>query len=655
MKKYFIILALLLVIIYWFFGFVNFDWIENLELVFLNFRFKLRGPIEHSDIVKIVAIDDHSLSYLYENEGNSWPLSRDVYARAIDKLAKAGVKSIVMDISFDSYRDKGRQGDEKFAQTLFMYPYVSIGTILVNNKDEFYNLDPQYRERIIKSQDYKKFAYKIANINKYYEPEYFSIYKMIPPADIFEYTVYGYGTFEIGLPDADGYYHSIPLIINEDFSKKEGQGSLLLLPNLDILGLAAFLDLKAGEWVWDIENKKINMGDKLEFPVDSNGYYNINYYGKKAFAEISLVDVLNEDIETLKKMFSNKMVFFGYTAQAKGIFDVRPTPFNNNEAGIQLHATLLANILEGDHFYRLPFWLNLLLIFVLLLISFYILQIPVLKYSIILDLLLIVSINIINYLLFINNIWMDLFYLDFVLIVYLLFNVITKVIHEYRERMKTKSYFSRYVPEEVVEQILSDPSLINPGGEEKELTVLFTDIVGFTAISEQLTPSELVRLLNEYLSEMSYIIKKSYKGTLDKFIGDAIVAIFGAPFESPDDPVRAVEAALAMRDKVDELQKKWRERGEKVVFDMGLGINTGQAVVGNIGSKERVNYTCIGDSVNVAARLEAATRDTDCKILISESTYQKVKEHFICEKIDNLRVKGKTEALTVYKVHGKKD
>lgn len=655
MKKWYLILAVLLVIIYYLFAVLNFNWIENLELVTLNFRMKLRGEVPHQDKVKIVAIDDRSLSRLYQQEGNAWPWSRGVYAEIIEKLKAAGARSVIMDISFDTYRKNDQEGDRKFAETLFFNPEVTIGTTLINNKKEFDELDPAYQNKLKETRDYLKFRYKISNIDEYYLPDFFTTYKLVPPEEMFRHAVNAYSTFEIGLPGADGIYHAIPLIINEDYMNQEKEGSLVLLPNIDILGLASYLGIKPGDYVFDIKNKEIQLGNKLTIPVDSSGYFNLNYYGKRAFSEIPAVDVLNDSAENLRDIFEGKIVLIGYTAQAKGIFDARPTPFNSNESGIQLHATLLENILDRYYLKRLPFWLNLLLIGITFLISVQILRISNLKLSILLNILFIFLINLINYILFINNIWMDLVYLDLILVLYLTTNTIIKVYRENRERIKTKNFFSRYAPAQVVDEILKNPEMINPGGQEKEITVLFTDIVNFTGISEQLQPSELVRLLNEYLSEMSTIIKNKNKGTLDKFIGDAIVAIFGAPFSKEDDPIRAVNTALDMKEKAEELQDLWKKRGEKIIFDLGVGISTGKAVVGNIGSQERVNYTCIGDSVNVAARLEAATREAGFKILISDKTYSLVKNHFICRKIEELAVKGKKESLTVYSVISRKN
>lgn len=649
MRKKNIILTLIVVLIYLLLSVFNIDWIESLELFTLNVRMRIRGEIPHEDNVIIVGIDDRSLSYFYQQEGNSWPWSRDIYADIINKLAELDVKSIMMDISFDTYRED-QQGDNKFAQALFLNPFVTIGTLLINSKEEFLELDELYQKKLVENDHYLNLRYRLRNLDQYYLPDFFTTYKMIPPETMFMHSAYGYGTYEIGSAGADGIYHSIPLVIREAYFAEKKQASFVLLPSINILGLSAYLDLEVGEYIFDLKNKEIILGEQLSIPVDKSGYFKLNYYGKRAFQEISVIDLLHTESEKLKDIFADKLVLVGYTARAKGIYDARPTPFNLNESGVQIHATVLENILGENFLIRLEFWQNLLIIFIVFICSQLILKITKLKLSITLNFLFIIFLNFFNYILFLNNIWMDIFYLNLILFIYLLANVIIKVYQENKERLQTKSFFSRYVPEAVVEEILADPTLIKPGGEEKEITVLFSDIVNFTGISSQLTAKELVRLLNEYLGEMSDIIKNKYTGTLDKFIGDAIVAIFGTPFPRSDDPFRAVAAALAMKEKAKELEEIWQKRGEKFVFQLGIGINTGKAVVGNIGSPERVNYTCIGDTVNIAARLEAATRETATTILISQETYNQVKDYFICKKIDGLSLKGKEELFTVYSV-----
>ncbi|HEX3044823.1 MAG TPA: adenylate/guanylate cyclase domain-containing protein, partial [Bacillota bacterium] len=644
---------------YWSFEQVlKFDWIESLELVTVNFRMLLRnlnGPMKHSDQVIIIGIDDRSLLQLQFAQNNPWPWKRSVFADLVNKIGEGGAKSIIIDVAFETPNPNDLEGDRLFAESMFMNPMVTFGTTLINNKKEFASLPAVYQTQLNKNRDYIKYRYQLANPDLNYSYKYFSTYKLVPPYQLFGNTAFGYGSIEVGLPDKDGMYHTIPLVTNEVFLNEKEQGSFILLPNQDILGLTAFFGISPGECTYDLKNKRILLGKYRSIPVDNNGYFTLNYYGKRTFPEISVIDVLHiGNPAQLQKLFRDKIVLIGYTANSKGLFDLRPTTFNKNEAGIQIHATLLSNILQQKYLTRLSLPFRLGLIFGLLVIFSLVLLTPRHRTGILWSAFLIIAFNIINYLCFLQNLWVDLFYIDIVLLGFFIENSIARVYQENREKLQIKGFFTKYVPAPVVEEILKDPTLIHLGGEKMKITVLFSDIVGFTTISEQLEPVELVRLLNEYLTEMTAIIKDEFGGTLDKFIGDAIVAIFGAPFSRPDDPVRAVSAALAMQAKVAELKRRWQERGEKFVFGIGVGINTGPAVVGNIGSPDRLNYTCIGDTVNTAARLEAATRSTGAPILISAATYADIADYFHCEELPPMSVKGKKEPLVVYHVLSKK-
>jgi adenylate cyclase len=209
-----------------------------------------------------------------------------------------------------------------------------------------------------------------------------------------------------------------------------------------------------------------------------------------------------------------------------------------------------------------------------------------------------------------------------------------------------KGAFSKYVTKSVVDRIMADGGGLKLGGEKKDVSVFFSDIRGFTPMSEQLLPEEVVALLNEYFTEMVKIIFK-YEGTLDKFMGDAIMAVFGAPVDMPNHAERAVMAALEMSDKMKVLQAKWRMEGKKEV-NIGIGINSGEVVVGNLGSNERMEYTAIGDNVNLAQRLESVAGAG--QILISSATYERVKHRVVARMLDPIKLKGKTEKVISYEV-----
>jgi class 3 adenylate cyclase len=219
-----------------------------------------------------------------------------------------------------------------------------------------------------------------------------------------------------------------------------------------------------------------------------------------------------------------------------------------------------------------------------------------------------------------------------------------------REKEVIKGAFSKYVTKSVVDRIMQHPDGLKLGGEKKEVTVFFSDIRGFTPMSEVLSAEEVVHLLNEYFTAMTTIIFK-YEGTLDKFMGDAIMAVYGAPIDMTDHAERAVLAAIEMSEKMKELQAKWKLEGKREV-NIGIGINTGEVVVGNIGSNERMEYTAIGDNVNLTQRLESVAEKG--QILISAATYERVKHKVNATVLDPIKVKGKVEKVLAYSVIGLK-
>ncbi len=219
-----------------------------------------------------------------------------------------------------------------------------------------------------------------------------------------------------------------------------------------------------------------------------------------------------------------------------------------------------------------------------------------------------------------------------------------------REKEVIKGAFSKYVTKSVVDRILQHQDGLKLGGEKKVITIFFSDIRGFTPMSEVLSAEEVVHLLNEYFTAMTSIIFK-YEGTLDKFMGDAIMAVYGAPIDMPDHAERAVLAALEMSEKMKELQAKWKMEGKREV-NIGIGINTGEAVVGNIGSNERMEYTAIGDNVNLTQRLESVAEKG--QILISAATYERVKHKVNATMLDPIKVKGKAEKVIAYSVESLK-
>jgi adenylate cyclase len=216
------------------------------------------------------------------------------------------------------------------------------------------------------------------------------------------------------------------------------------------------------------------------------------------------------------------------------------------------------------------------------------------------------------------------------------------------QRRMITNMFERYVDKAVVRQLIDDPTQLKLGGQTVDLTILFADIKGFTSISEQLSPGNLVKLVNTYLTEMAEIIMKQ-RGTVDKFIGDAIMAFWGAPLPDPESEFRACVAALEMQKRLDAIQSKWRRFGN-VTVRQRVGLNTGISLVGNMGSQSKFNYTAVGDAVNLARRLEGVNKQYGTAILLSEFTYRRVLKKVVAREIDKVQVVGRTEPVTMYEL-----
>ncbi|HQC10828.1 MAG TPA: adenylate/guanylate cyclase domain-containing protein, partial [Smithellaceae bacterium] len=267
--------------------------------------------------------------------------------------------------------------------------------------------------------------------------------------------------------------------------------------------------------------------------------------------------------------------------------------------------------------------------------------------------LMIAAFVVINFFVFFSfNTWLNLVYPLITMATIYLGITIYHYFKEEREKKKIRGAFQYYLTSSVINEMLKDPGKLKLGGDKKDLTVLFSDIRGFTTISEKMTPEELVALLNEYLTTMTNQVFH-YDGLLDKYMGDAIMAVFGAPLDQPDHAERACRTALAMMKELRKLQDKWKAEG-RPVFDIGVGLNSGDMVVGNMGSEMRFDYTVMGDMVNLGSRLEGTNKEYGTNIIISEFTYEKVKDAMCCRELDGVRVKGKLKPVKIYELLGEK-
>jgi adenylate cyclase len=395
-------------------------------------------------------------------------------------------------------------------------------------------------------------------------------------------------------------------------------------------------------------------GSKLEVPTDPRGMLRINYAGgHAAFPHYSVADILEG--KTAPGALSGKVVVVGVTAQ--GTFDQRITPFERHAPGVETRANAVETMLSGRFLRRSAGirWLELFALLVLALLFAW--MFARVRVRLALPALLVAAAALWATNLALFRAGYDLMVAMPLLEIGSIFVLVTTYRYAVEERDKRalRKAFQLYLNPDVMDEMLEKPQKLQLGGEERELTVLFSDIRGFTAISERLSPKALVHLLNEYLSPMTDIVF-GRRGTLDKYIGDAVMAFFGAPVENLRHALDCCEVALEMVAGLERLREKWSvDRPEFPRLDIGIGVNSGKMVVGNMGSSQRFNYTVMGDNVNVASRLEGLNKIYGTRILITEATLKAASARAgdLCvRELDSVRVMGKEEGVRLFELRG---
>ncbi len=395
-------------------------------------------------------------------------------------------------------------------------------------------------------------------------------------------------------------------------------------------------------------------GDQfIEIPTDESGKLLINYYGGKGtYPHISFADAVSGSFAP--GTFKDKIVLFGATSV--GVYDLRTTPFERALPGVEIHAAVINNILNQD-FKRAPDAMTrvqeIFIMFVACLFLGFVLPRLSAVTGAFVAFLTMIAVIWLNFYFFQQGIWLNLVFP--LLAVVATYSTITvyRYATEEKEKRQIKSAFGYYLHPEMVKKLADDPGALKLGGEKKILTAFFSDIEGFSTFSEKMQPEELVTFLNVYLTEMTNIAYQ-YDATVDKYIGDAIVSFYGAPVPFEDHAIRACHSAIDMQTKLAELREGWLKQGLPQVR-MRIGLNTGPMVIGNMGSQSRFNYTMMGDSVNLAARLESQCKAYHIYIMCGEDTYGMAKDGIDARFLDNLVVKGKTKPVKVYEVLGKKN
>jgi adenylate cyclase len=609
-------------------------YMEPWEAKAWDWRAKLMAkPGKATHEIRLILLDQKSLEWGRQESAVSWPWPKEMYSAVVSFCRRNGVKALAFDVLFEDPSGYGTEDDRKFGRALAALGHVATAVSLDDGdgpgahwpediplpKFKTTGLDQWRVHAESKSNSFKRAKMPIVEVAQ-------------------NIGILGNVTQS---PDPDGVYRKIEL-----FSLFDGQ----ILP---ALGLGNYLAAQPTATLQVLPAKLIL--DGICIPIDPNGSAILRYRGPSGtFKTYSAAAVIQSEIQFLNGEtpnisdpleFKDKYVFFGLSAP--GLYDLRSAPVAGKFPGAEIYATMLDNFLSGDFIQKTPRALSIALVFFLamgcalsaiyfskpsgsLIVSAIAVPLPVLiclgAYSL--------------------GYWLPLVVQQSAVMVTIGIVLIVNYATEGRQRRFIKNAFKHFLSPDVIEQIIAHPERLKLGGERKVLSIFFSDLQGFTSISEGMQPESLTELLNDYLTEMSDIIHEE-GGTIDKYEGDAIVAFWNAPLDVDEHAVRAAHAALRSQARLAALQPKFKQRINKDLR-MRIGIHTGPVVVGNMGSRARFDYTILGDAVNLASRLEGANKQFGTYTMISHASRELLHDEFAVRELARLTVLGRREPVIVY-------
>jgi len=650
----------------------------RLENTFLDFRFKLRGdrPVGHE--VVLVVVDEKSLKEL-----GRWPWSRDKQAQLVEGIAADGARVIGLDIIYaepevTEYLRELREvlsiasapgaaspalreilheklmvadTDRQFAKSLQTAKNVVLALPLVVLETHATQVEPlptTTAPEYIKRSEFM--LVRQARSGEALEPHQ-AIDALLPLKPFVEQALSLGHVYS--LPDPDGVMRYEYLALRYQDAYYPSFGLEVARVYLGVPRDRMSLTLGVGVHL-----------DEILIPTDQKARMLINYAGREqSFPYISATDVIHK--RAPPKTFKDKAVLVGTAALAT--YDQETTPFSANFPGVEKNATVVENIIHrrflGKSVWSGPLEVSMILLLGLTL-TYGLHRLRALPGAIMAASVFLGYAAVAQYLFVKQGVWIPV--LNPLLTIALTFMTLTVLSFMTKEKQakEIRTMFSSYVSPRIVEELIKSPSKATLGGQRKELTMLFADLIGFTTYSEKRSAEDVVIQLNEYLGAMTEVVFR-WNGTLDKFVGDEMVVFWGAPLDQPDHAELAIKCALHMRKRLRELQEKWKAEG-KDPLDNGIGINTGTVVVGNIGAEgKKMDYTVIGDQVNLAARFQGLTRKFGCPIVVTEYTAEHLKGmigaeekgdnrghlgHVSLRKLGSVKVKGKDKPVGAYTV-----
>ncbi len=632
----------------WLFGFLDmwegktWDWRASL----------MAKPSFATDDIILILVDQTSLDWMSQNNGLNWPWPREIYSVVVDFCKRVEAKAIAFDVLFTEPSSYGVEDDISFGNSIRDYGSVASAAFLKK-----VNLTPVQLE--LRDKNSYLSLINLKDINSWIETpagrECLFTKGVMPIHELASTSAIVCNVQQE--PDPDAIYRRVRMVSIFDNQIFPCLGLGIYFANFDRQVIGSIKKQNSiGAAVLDIANRNIYLDRKGEAILRYRGPSGTHKTYSAASIIESEINFRNRGTSIIDaSTFKDKYVFFSFSAP--GLFDLRSSPVDSVYPGVEIQATILDNFLAGDFISDAPKYLVTVLVILWSLTC----AISIASVKGFLPLVLIggvavilpPSISVVSYL---SGVWLPLVVQELGAIFAVIFSLGLNYLHEGRQRRFIKNAFSQYLSPIFIEQLIKHPEKLKLGGERKELSIFFSDLQGFTSISEKLSPEELTSLLNKYLSAMTAIIHEE-GGTVDKYEGDAIIAFWNAPLDVPAHADCAVRAALRCQKQLALMCPEMR----KVVgsdMRMRIGINTGVVVVGNMGSHSRFDYTMLGDSVNLAARLEGANKQFGTYTMISDATRKAINLNTEQNNVINIKlwfreiarlaVVGKKEAVTVF-------
>jgi adenylate cyclase len=608
------LIAILVTLSLW--GVSKFDFFENFERSTLDLRFRLSPtPNDADSSILLVLLDGGSMDVL------PWPVPRQLYSETLSMLHGWGTRAVAFDILFDVPSVYSAVEDSIFGAVASTGNTAFVMALLQREGSEI--PDNAIIDIPIDSEELD------------------SAWYCTPPTLMIAQGAEILGSTS-DRQDPDGVFRSVRLLT----ATPEG-----IAPSLPVA--LAWLALERPDI--SVCNDIFTMGD-IRLRTSGNCRLQLAYHGPAGtYTSIPLADLtaalnarsLGQPCPVDTALFSGAIVLIGYAAPS--LYDLKPTPYSPQCPGVEVLATAVDNILNENYIRRYPSWVSLMMaLLISLLAAFFLSALSRIPLGALLAALPTLLFLIVSLLLFRGGIWIETVWPAASGILTILAGGIFLFSSENRRKQEIRNAFSQYLSPDVVAQVTEHPETLVLGGDKRNMTVFFSDIWGFTGISEKLSPEDLVSLINRYLTTMTDIILET-GGTVDKFEGDAIIAFWGAPLRLEDHALRACSAALRCHEAHAGMNRQLVQEGYSELFTR-IGLSTGDMVVGNMGSSKRFDYTVMGSTVNLGARLEGANKVYNTSIMVEENTFRNAKNEFVFRELDTIRVVGQQEPVTIYEL-----